>query len=86
MWLFWISVLLGALKTLVHKEMLDIAWLSAMSWWWVSGMFGATAVWWGYADASGLTRSKANQRMQARKEERQRKNRDALGMAARRRK
>lgn len=86
MWLLSVAVVLAVLKALVHNEMLEIAWVASMSWWWVIGMFCLTAAWWAYADASGLTRRKAMERADERKAERQRKSREALGMKPTRRK
>lgn len=78
MWLLSVAVLLAVLKTLVHQEILSVAWLAQLSWWWVIGAFGVTAAWWVYADVSGLTRRRAQDRIDERKKERQRKAREAL--------
>ena len=85
MWLLAIAVTMAVLKALVHNQMLEIAWVSNVSWWWVIGLFGLTAVWWAYADATGLTRRKAMERVDAGKAERHRKNREALGLTPRKR-
>ena len=47
-------------------------------------LLAMTAAWWAYADASGLTRRKAQERIDERKKERQRKAREALGHASQR--
>ncbi len=84
MWLLSVAVLLALLKYLVQQEILAWAWVAQLSWWWVIGVFGATAAWWAYADASGLTTRKAQERLAERKLERERKNREALGARPRR--
>ena len=84
MWLFSVAVLLAVLKALVQQEIVSFTWLAQLSWWWVIGMFGLAAAWWAYADASGLTRRKAQERIDERKKERQRKAREALGHASQR--
>lgn len=86
MWLLTVAIVLATLKTLVHNEMLEMAWVANMSWWWVIGAFGLTAAWWAYADASGLTRRKAMEHIDERKAEHQRKNREALGLKTTKRK
>lgn len=53
MWLFSVAVLLAVLKALVQQEIVSFTRLAQLSWWWVIGMFGLTAAWWAYADASG---------------------------------
>ena len=78
MWLLMVAVVLALLKTLVQQEVLDVAWLANLSWWWVIGLFGLTAAWWGYADASGMTRRRADDRVQQRRLDRIEKNRAAL--------
>ncbi|VUZ23440.1 Uncharacterised protein [uncultured Comamonas sp.] len=83
MWLLWIAVVLAALKVLAHQEIFTITWVAQLSWWWVLGCFAVTAAWWAYADATGLTRRKAQERMDERKQERQRKTREALGSMGR---
>lgn len=85
MWLFLLALLLGALKTLTHLEMLHLPWAADMSWWVVLGAFGATAAWWAWADYSGLSRRKAEDRMEARKAVRLERQKVALGRPTRRR-
>ncbi len=50
------------------------------SWWLVLAPFPLAAVWWGYADASGLTKKREIDKMEERKAERRRKNIVNLGM------
>jgi small Trp-rich protein len=42
--------------------------------------FGGALLWWWYADSSGLTKRREMDKMDARKEDRRRKNLDALGL------
>ena len=84
MWLFSVAVLLAVLQALVQQEIVSFTRLAQLAWRWVLGMFGLTAAWWAYADASGLTRRKAQERIDERKKERQRKAREALGHASQR--
>jgi len=85
MWLLGIAVVFAVLKILAYQEIFTIAWIAQLSWWWVIGLFAATVAWWTYADASGLTRRKAQERIEQRRHERQRKARDALSNTAQRR-
>ena len=52
------------------------------SWWWIAVPFGLTAAWWMFADWSGYTKRKAMEKDAQRKEERHRKQREALSHAA----
>jgi small Trp-rich protein len=70
MWLLMAVVVLAVLKALVHLEVVDVAGIAAMSWWWVLGGFAVTMAWFTYADQSGLTKRKAMEKMDKRKQER----------------
>ena len=85
MWIFLVALLLGAIKTLSHLEMLDWPWAAEMSWWIVIGAFGLTAAWWAWADYSGLSARKAEDRMAARKAARLSRQKENLGTGPRRR-
>ncbi len=50
------------------------------AWWLVLLPFGLALAWWGWSDASGLTRRRAMEKDAERKEERRRRNVDALGL------
>lgn len=78
MWLLCAAAVLAVLKVLAHLEVADVAGVATMSWWWVLGAFALTAAWFAYADASGLTRRKAVEKMELRRQERLSKQRDAL--------
>ena len=78
MWLLMAAVVLAVLKALVHLEVVDVAGIAAMSWWWVLGGFAVTMAWFSYADQSGLTKRKAMEKMDKRKQERLDKQRELL--------
>jgi small Trp-rich protein len=50
-------------------------------WWWVLAPFGLAAVWWIWADSSGLTKKREIDKMQDRKEARRRKAMEGLGIS-----
>jgi small Trp-rich protein len=51
------------------------------AWWWVLTPFGLAVLWWMWADSSGLTKKREIDKMEARKEERRRKNMEAMGIS-----
>lgn len=53
MWFVLIGCALGALK------LAEISPVALWSWWWVLSPFGAAAVWWYIADATGGTQRRA---------------------------
>lgn len=79
MWLLSAVTVLALLRVLAHMDVVDVAGISAMSWWWVLGGFALSAAWFAYADFSGLTRRKAMERMDQRKKDRIQKQREMLG-------
>ena len=85
MWLFLLALLLGAIKTLTHLDVLHVQWAADMPWWVVVAVFAATAAWWAWADYSGLTRRQAEGRMQARKDARIERQKAAMGRPTRKR-
>lgn len=68
---------------LVALKYFEVSVVAGWSWWLVLAPFALAALWWAWADASGYTQSKAMQRMQQRKRERQDKQREALGLGTR---
>jgi small Trp-rich protein len=74
MWFVVLGVLLIALK------LADFGMVAVWSWWWVLSPFAAAAVWWSYADSSGLTKRREMDKLDERKLERRRKNMEALGI------
>lgn len=79
MWLLCAAMVLAVLKVLAYLGVLEAAALATLSWWWVLGAFALTAVWFFYADRSGLTNRKAMQQVERRQQERLDKQRAALG-------
>jgi small Trp-rich protein len=73
-------IVIGTL--LVILKLADVASVGAWSWWVVLAPFGAAVVWWAWADASGYTKRREIDIMDAKKKERRRKNLEALGMDA----
>jgi len=59
--------------------------VGAWSWWWVLAPFALAAAWWAWADASGYTKRRAMDRMDAKKAARRLRNMEALGTEPRRR-
>ena len=84
MWLLGLALILAGCKLLHQQMMLDLPWTDEMSWWWVVGVFALTAAWWAWADFSGYTRRRAEDRMAVRQKERREKTKSALGLGRRR--
>lgn len=57
--------------------------VAAWSWWVVLSPFALAVAWWSYADASGLTKKRASQKMDQRKQDRIDKQREKLGIVTR---
>lgn len=71
-------VVLGVL--LLVMKLAEWGPVAGWAWVWVLLPFGLALAWWGYADATGLTRRRAMEKDAARKEERRRRNIDAMGL------
>jgi len=77
-------VILGVALILAHFA--GIGPMAAWNWqpfgdlWKFALPFGLAVIWWGFADASGLTRRRAMEKDDARKAERQRRNVESLGL------
>jgi small Trp-rich protein len=56
------------------------AWTWEDDWWLMLAPFGLAVVWWTWADATGWNKRRAMEKIDARREERRRKNLDALGL------
>ncbi len=74
MWFIVVGVLLIALK------LGDIGPTAVWSWWVVLAPFGLAAVWWAYADSTGLTKKREMDKLEEKKLERRRRSMDALGI------
>lgn len=59
-------------------KMLGISMVAQWSWWYVLAPFGLAVVWWAWADASGYTKRKEMEKMDAIKAARLQEQRDAL--------
>jgi len=64
---------------------LDIGPVAALAWWQVLLPFGLAVAWWAWADASGYTKRKEVEKMEARKQKRLDKQRDAIGQLTKKR-
>lgn len=71
-------IVIGVL--LIGLKLADIGPVTAWSWWIVLAPFALAAVWWAYADASGLTKRREMDKLEDRKVARRRKAMDALGI------
>jgi small Trp-rich protein len=74
MWFIVIGVLLLVMK------LADFGTVADWSWWLVLSPFALAVAWWAWADATGFTKRAEMRRMEERKQERRRKNMEALGM------
>ena len=74
MYLVVLGVLFLAMKVAAVGPVAD------WSYWLVLSPFGGAGVWWTYADKTGRTQRQAMDKMDARKDQRRRKNLDALGI------
>jgi len=54
--------------------------VAAWSWWWVLTPFAITALWWGWADRSGYTRRREDEKLQKRRQRRIDANRRHMGL------
>lgn len=70
---------------LVTLKLLGVAPVDTYSWLHVLAPFGLAVIWWTWADASGYTKRKEMEKMDAVKEERIQRQRNALKNHARRR-
>jgi small Trp-rich protein len=71
-------VLLGVL--LLVMKLADFGVVASWSWWLVLSPFGLAALWWAYADSSGLTKRREMNKLEDKKLDRRRKALDALGI------
>ena len=78
MYLLLVGIILLAMKYL------EVGPVAMWSWWGVLAPFGLAARWWAWADYSGYTKRKAVERENARKQARLDKQREQLGLGAKR--
>ncbi|HJV61921.1 MAG TPA: TIGR04438 family Trp-rich protein [Albitalea sp.] len=71
-------VILGVL--LLVMKVADFGPVAAWPWWLVLAPFAGAVLWWAWADKSGWTKRREIDKMDAKREERRRKNLEALGM------
>ena len=74
---------LGLGIALLLKKYLVFGPVAPWSWWEVLSPFAAAVAWGSWADASGYTKRKVNEREEQRKQDRIEKNREALGIGTR---
>ena len=77
-------IVLGVL--LVALKLAEIGFVAAWTWWAVLSPFAVAAVWWAYADASGLTKKREMDKLEDKKAQRRRRSMEALGMDTKRQK
>lgn len=69
---------------LVLLKYLEIGPVAAWSWWWVLAPFAVAALWWAWADSSGLTKRRAMEKMEKRRQDRINRHKTAMGVGPRR--
>ena len=77
---------LGVGLVLLFLKVQDIGPVALWPWWGVLTPFGLAVAWWSWADYSGYTKRKAVEKENARKDARIDRQRNALGLAPKRRK
>jgi small Trp-rich protein len=73
-----VFIVIGVL--LIGLKLADIGPVALWSWWIVLAPFALAALWWAYADGSGLTKRREMDKLEEKKLERRRKAMDALGI------
>jgi small Trp-rich protein len=76
------AVILGVL--LLVAKVAEFGPFADWSWWIVLAPFGVAALWWQFADTSGLTKRREIDKIERKKEERREKALEALGIDHRR--
>lgn len=77
-------VFVGIGVLLLILKLAEVAPVAAWSWWIILSPLLGAVVWWSWADATGYTKRRAMERMEARKDERRRRNMEALGTSPKR--
>ncbi len=65
---------------LLAMKYLEIGPVAGWDWWYVLAPFALAAAWWIFADWSGYTRRRQEEKMEQRKEDRINRSKKALGM------
>ena len=71
---------LGIGLVLLALKWLEISFVASWDWWLILSPFALAVLWWSWADWSGHNKKKEMKKMDQRKKERIRKNREALGL------
>jgi small Trp-rich protein len=69
---------------LLGLKMADIGPVAGLNWVWVLLPFGLAALWWAFADSTGLTKAREVRKMEERKVARRQRDMEALGLNVRR--
>lgn len=77
-------IFIAAGVVLLVLKLAEIGPVGGWSWWIVLAPFACASAWWMWADASGYSKRRAMDRMEARKAERRLRNMNALGTAPKR--
>ncbi|MCD2513949.1 TIGR04438 family Trp-rich protein [Comamonas endophytica] len=78
MWMLLIALVLTLLR------FLEVGPLAAVSWWWLLVPYGITVAWWSFSDATGLTKRRAAERDEARRQSRIERQKQVLSPRKRR--
>jgi small Trp-rich protein len=69
-----IAVILTALKVM------EIAPIASLSWMWIFALYGLATAWWAWADSSGFTKRKQQEKMDDKVKKRMERQKEALGL------
>jgi small Trp-rich protein len=75
-------VFVGVGLLLVLLRWAEIGPVGQWSWWWTLVPFVLAAAWWAWSDATGLTRRREMDKLDARRAERRARQVDALGLGS----
>jgi small Trp-rich protein len=71
-------IIVGVL--LIALKLADIGPVAGWAWWIVLAPFGVAALWWAFADSTGITKRREMDKLEDKKVERRRKAMEALGI------
>jgi small Trp-rich protein len=69
---------------LLTMKLTDFGFAAAWSWLWILSPFALAIAWWSFADSMGITKRREMDKLEDRKQERRRRQMDALGLNWRR--